>query len=188
MNLMLMFFLFFGVACMATPTKDAIASMNDLSPYIREGLPTKEDRLLLIIHEASNKIASKLKLETFGCGIEGPKGIQGISLDYLFHEMAEPDKARKLIVELGDSMIHQVNLDIEREKLEYDILPLSFFYLTISFLENETIDSDSEYFLYRVKLFSDKVEYIIFIPNSPRTRKSIIEPYQEAYQKVYGDS
>lgn len=180
--------MFFLVACMATPAKDAVASMNDLSPYILKGLPTKEDRLLLITHEASNEIASKLKLETFGCGIKGPKGIQGITLDYLVHERAEVNEARKLIVELGESLIQQVNLGIEREKLEYGKLPLSFFRLTISILGNENIDSNSEYFLYCVELYRDKVEYIMFIPKLPKMTYSWFETYQEAYQEVYGDS
>lgn len=187
MNLIFVLFLFFGVACIAAPVKDAVASMNELNAYVREGLPTKEDRLLLIIHEASNKIASRLKLKPFGCGIEGPEGIQGIDLDYLFYERTEVDEARKLIVELGESLIHEVNLGIEREKLEYGKLSLpSFFCLTISFLGNETINSDTEYFLYRVDLYRDKVDFVMFIPNSPKIRKTLTEPYQEAYQKVYG--
>lgn len=155
--------------------------------FVHPPVITEDQRFKTIVRHESDIIANELNISPFGFGVEGPKGIQGITLSYSSNQRVNLHQARRLIIRLAQNVTSRVNNRISTEHLNRSPVDLSFFYFSIGFDGINTLYNENEGEIAFVVISKGIVHYKISRPESKRFIPIHSEPYDEAYRIVFGD-
>lgn len=149
---------------------------------------TEDQRFKIMVSNESDRVANELGISPFGFGVEGPKGIQGISLSYTSKKRLNLEQTRQLIVPLAHHVLSRVNRRIATENLNRNPVELSFFYFSLGFDGVDTLYNENEGEIAFVVISKGVVIYKIQKPNMHRFTPIYSEPYEDAYRIVFSDS
>jgi hypothetical protein len=167
MKLLAAFSAFFFISCMAQKSES--------------------HELKSIVHAQSNRISARLPVYLLGFGVSEPDEIREFMLSYQSNQKVNIEEARKLILQLSTELLANINSSIQEKKLKRNNLDPSFFYLSIGFDGDYTLFNQAEGEIAHVSLYNDIITYKISKPNMKNFIEVYSEPYEEAYQIVYGD-
>lgn len=156
--------------------------------WMRPQTLTEDQRFKIIVSHESDIVANELDISPFGFGVEGPKGIQGISLSYTSKKRLNLEQTRRLVVPLAQHVLSRVNNRIITENLNRNPIDLPFLYFSISFDGVDTLFNENEGEIAFVNISNGTVTYKIQQPNMHRFTPIYSEPYEEAYKIVFGNS
>lgn len=134
------------------------------------------------ISKFNKKVAQEKGLCVFATGSSIQKKIHSIEIQYVTSEEVDIAKARKLIIELTESFIEQINLETKLTQ-DFEILPFRNIEIGILFKnENNEVRIGKEG-LSKVLSVNGKIYYSDYEYSTGRYHDIFIESYDDALKK-----